>query len=302
MAAAVSPIKTILTLSPRDIVIDEMVMSRVRVDMDVIRNYADAMERGEEFPPITVFYDLQRDERVLAAGFHRLPAHRRAKPNDPIKAEQVLGTREDARWFSIADNQRHGLQRTNEDKHKATRIALLHPKGQEMSDRNIAKYVGVSHTTVKNIRKELEKKGYLEKAVFRRGADGRLYNVTKIGKHVIESSTCSDCAHYNELDCMIEGETREPDHRACEEFYPAPPPEPEKEEKEDAYDPRSELEYIPKEVRHRVSRRKPGVYIEVPLSRTNIDLAAVEIRHFFGDSYCLALGQALLKLIRESRE
>lgn len=45
---------------------------------------------------------------------------------------------------------------TKADKRKAIRQTLLHPHGRYLSDRFIAKHVGVHHGTVGRIRRELE--------------------------------------------------------------------------------------------------------------------------------------------------
>lgn len=266
--------------------------------MKVVAEYAEAMERGDRFPPIIVFYDRKRNIYFVADGFHRLLAHLRARTNDRIQAEMRLGTEQDALWFSVTANTVHGLQRTGDDKRRAVELALLHPNGKSLSDRKIADHVDVSHPMVQRIRKSLEDAGKLEKCDFRIGADGRTY---KINRKPPTECVCADCGHYKSPKCLIEGEMREPTYPACEDFIMIPPPELEM-KVEEAYDPRSEREYVPTEIRHRVSRRPPGEYIAVPLSRTNADLAAVEIRHFFDETYAEALGQALLRLVRESTD
>lgn len=50
---------------------------------------------------------------------------------------------------------RHGLRRTNEDKQRAVQAALRHPKSTNLSDREIARHVGVDHQTVANWRSRL---------------------------------------------------------------------------------------------------------------------------------------------------
>ena len=286
------------SIDPKIIRVDLGTQVRKGYNEETIVEYGEAMEAGAVFPPLTVFFDLVLAIYILADGFHRLIAHLRVRPNDPIIVEQYLGTVEDARWFSIGSNKTHGLKRTNEDKRNATEMALLHPNGAGMSDGLIAEHVGVSQPCVSKMRKELITTGRLITVMSRVGKDGRIYDMSNRDQKV-EEPCCADCDHYREPRCLIEGETREPDQPACKEFDPKPSPEPEKERTEKAVDPRSEREYVPKEIRRRISRRKPGEYIEVPLSKTNTDLAAVEIRHFFDENYLAALVQSALKLLKD---
>jgi len=286
---------TVVMLRPQDIVFSDVIQSRVRTNPEVVSEYAEAMERGDRFPPIVVFFNILLNIYYVADGFHRLLAHRRARPNDPIQVKHHLGTEQDALWFSVAANQIHGLQRTNDDKRKAVESALLHPNGRPLSDRKIADYVGVSHPMVQRVRKALEHAGKLEKCLSRTGADGRVYNIKPQAECV-----CADCAHYTQSECMIEGIERPSNNPACEEFWQAQPSEPDTvEDVEPEIDSIDTRIYVPKEIRHRPHRRKPGEYIEVPLLKTDVEYAAWMIRRYFDDNYASALGQALLKQVRE---
>ena len=79
------------------------------------------------------------------------------------------------------DAQPPATRRTNKDKRKAVIQALLHPMGTAMSDHNIAKHVGVCHTTVSNIRKELESTARIGQSTLRAGQDGRTIDTARIG-------------------------------------------------------------------------------------------------------------------------
>ncbi len=50
-------------------------------------------------------------------------------------------------------------RRTNADKRNAVKLVLLHPYGRDLSDRQIAKHVGVDHVTVGRVRRELNRSG-----------------------------------------------------------------------------------------------------------------------------------------------
>jgi len=276
----------------------------------VIAEYADAMEQGDEFPPILVFYDEARNEFILADGFHRYAAHMRARPNDPILAEQRIGTVEDAFWASLAANQSHGLRRTNADKRNVIKRALLHSKGYEMSDRHIAKYLGVDHKTVSATRYEIESGGEIPHLNFREGLDGKSYPlITKeICKEVKPSSpeSCSNCLNFmdSQGECLVDGSQRTPWTQACEEFEMIPP-EPERRDLENIPDFPDEYEEVElnKEPKNKNPvRYKPRntVCVDIPLD--NPQMAAAELRSVFSDDYLEECFIAVRTLSRMSHD
>lgn len=130
---------------------------RAEVRIDIVEEYAEEMRQGAVFPPVVVFFD--GTEYWLADGFHRLAAALRARPSEPLETEVIQGTQSDAQWYSFSVNQTHGLRRTNEDKARAVKAALQHPRGASQSDREIGSHVGVTHPTVAKYRSELAASG-----------------------------------------------------------------------------------------------------------------------------------------------
>jgi len=163
-----------MKLDPKRIRIDGGTQPRAALLIDVMEDYAEQMRNGVEFPPITVFFDGK--EYWLADG---------VRPDDPIEAEVIQGTQSEAQWYSYGVNKAHGLRRTREDKERAIRAALTHPKGNELPDRRIADHVGVSPTTVGKVRKELESSvqiGQMRSRTVNRGKSRYRQNTTNIGK------------------------------------------------------------------------------------------------------------------------
>ena len=116
--------------------------------------YAADMKQGAQFPPVDVFYD--GENYWLAHGFHRRDAVD-WRGQKEIECEVHPGTLEDALWYSFGVNKtQDGMRRTNEDKQRAVKGALMHPKGKELSDHQIAEHVGVAVSTVGGWRKRLE--------------------------------------------------------------------------------------------------------------------------------------------------
>jgi transposase-like protein len=154
--------------------------ARVQTDASVVEEYAAAMNRGDTFPPIQVFHDLDTETLILVDGFHRLEAHLRAKPNADIDAIIQDGTLSDARWSSFAVNATHGLRRSAADKRRIIAEALRHEKGVKMSDRKIAEHIGVDHKTVSAVRRELEAGGEIPHLDQRQGKNGKAYEVKNV--------------------------------------------------------------------------------------------------------------------------
>ncbi|MCL2118076.1 MAG: ParB N-terminal domain-containing protein [Planctomycetaceae bacterium] len=166
-------------IDPKRIRTDLDTQARVETDASVVEEYASAMLRGDEFPPIVVFHDLDSDVLILVDGFHRLEAHMRAKPDEEMEVIIKDGTLSDARWASFTVNATHGLRRSAADKRRIIAEALRHEKGVKMSDRQIAGHVGVDHKTVAAVRRELMTGGEIPHVHCREGKDGKAYAVKK---------------------------------------------------------------------------------------------------------------------------
>jgi transposase-like protein len=154
-----------------EIRLDGGTQPRSALDFTAIDDYAEAMAAGVKFPPVVVFHD--GEHYWLADGFHRLKAAF-ASGFDAIDCELRQGTLEDAQWYSFSANKTNGLRRTNEDKQRAVKSALLHPRAAELSNCAIAKHVGVDEATVRNWRTRLAASSEIPKidtrTVSRRGS------------------------------------------------------------------------------------------------------------------------------------
>ncbi len=208
-------------IDPKRIRTDLGTQMRVAMNAEVVREYAEQLQAGTVFPPLRAYFDEPNDLIILADGFHRLAAHKSIRPNDPILVELILGTIEDAQWESIGANKDHGLRRTNEDKRNAVKQALLHRNTIDMSNVKVAEHVGVSHTTVQNIRRELESTCKICKSTARTGKDGRTINTARIGFGKTPpppDATCIKCVCYQNDHCTNDNTRKIPWNPACEDF------------------------------------------------------------------------------------
>jgi hypothetical protein len=141
-------------LSMSRIVVDHELQSRVETHAEYQQDFADAMLRGDEFPPVTTFFD--GSVYWLADGFHRFGARRIAAETDVrfelIKAEVRTGTRDDARIFSAGANQKFSIPRTKEDVRKAVEMLLGYPEWIGATAVAISKHCGVSAGTAIKVR------------------------------------------------------------------------------------------------------------------------------------------------------
>jgi hypothetical protein len=162
---------------------------RAGLDEATVGAYAEALERGDQLPPIAVMYDGKA--YWLFDGFHRVEALKRTgwKQFDAIVES---GTQQDAQWRSYSVNAAHGLPRTQADKRRAIRAALLHPQGANKSDREIARHISVDGKTVATVRAELEATAEIRSQATRTGGDGRTINTANIGGEPAADSPSPD--------------------------------------------------------------------------------------------------------------
>ena len=131
---------------------------RASLDPFVVDEYAQAMQAGATFPPVSIFYDGSC--YWLADGFHRLSA---AMQLNRVEVEAAIrqGTRRDAVLFSAGANAGHGLRRTNADKVRAVNTLLSDPEWLLWSDSEIARRCGVAQSFVWKLR-QMQPSSYLK--------------------------------------------------------------------------------------------------------------------------------------------
>ncbi|MDD3586772.1 MAG: hypothetical protein PHQ75_06275, partial [Thermoguttaceae bacterium] len=254
------------------------------------------MKRGDEFPPVVVFWDGAHEEYVLADGFHRMEALKRINSTAFVPAQVKLGTEMDARWYAICANKDNGLRRSNADKRRAVELALLHPRGAKMSNRLIARFLGVSEFLIRDIRKQLESTAILSQSTLRIGADGREIDTSNIGESQVnfEDKTCLECKWYRNGRCMYSADYKEPEEPACEEFCQLVITEPE------PVPDRSNVKILenwgdktPKRKNLHAYQSRDSITIKVP---KKVMLAAVELRHVYGQEWLDDLGIYIINM------
>jgi len=158
--------------------IDGGTQARLAVDYEVVAEYAEHMQDGDEFPPIVVFYDGAT--HWLADGFHRYFATKDIGKKN-IAAEVREGSQDDAILFAYAANGRRGLSLSAADKRNIVDRMLKHPKWSKWSNAEIARHVGVSMMTVGRIKKALEPQAETKRTYSKNGQEVQM-ETKNIGK------------------------------------------------------------------------------------------------------------------------
>jgi len=141
--------------------------SRVKLDEEVIADYAEKMQAGVKFPPVKVYTDGINN--YLADGFHRYFAVKKIGKTS-IDAVVVSGTLRDAILYSVSVNDDHGLRRTNEDKRNSVMKLIDDFEWGAWSDSEIARACKVSQPFVSSLRK-----GSAPEVVKYKGKDGAVH-------------------------------------------------------------------------------------------------------------------------------
>lgn len=130
------------------------------LDPEQVALYAELMLAGVKFPAIRCRQE-GKNKYWLWDGYHRLAAVRKAGFKD-IEVWAEPGTLQQAIWDSYSANATCGFPRTTQQKQEAIIKALKHPRGQSQSTRDIAKHVGVHHSTVAAWKMRLERGDVVE--------------------------------------------------------------------------------------------------------------------------------------------
>lgn len=142
--------------------------ARVKTNDDAIESYAEEMQRGAVFPPISVYFD--GTTHWLADGFHRfLATKRNGRP--AITAEVQPGGRVEALRHALGANALNGVYRTNGDKRNAVEIAL--EEWPELANTVIADICKVSAELARSCRQQMQQAGRIPRMTVVTGRDGK---------------------------------------------------------------------------------------------------------------------------------
>ena len=131
----------ILMMPLHKITVDLTISARAALPSATIEEYAEAIRRGEEMPPVVGF--RSGDTTWIADGFLRHAAYLAAgRSSMPIEV-RVGGWRE-ARMYAAGANSRHALQRTAACKRLAVLVVISDEEGRKWTQKQVASYCNVS--------------------------------------------------------------------------------------------------------------------------------------------------------------
>lgn len=159
-----------------DIDIDQSPHVRFDVRDDVVAEYAERYKERQPMPPVDVFKVPGIKPYLLADGLHRTKAQLMLNRKG-IEAEIHTGTMDDCIAFALLANSKHGLRRSNADKHHCAKLALK--QWPDKSDRTLAAMAGVSHPYIATVRSEMVTQKAIAEISQREGADGKTYPPSK---------------------------------------------------------------------------------------------------------------------------
>ena len=137
-----------MILKINDIIPDSEINQRVEgIDLMFVAEYAEAMERGDKFPPIKACYDGEK--YFVWDGFHRVEAAKLASIGT-VEVDVQEGTRDDAIELACSANADLGNHRSNATKRRQVETMLR--RKSDWSDRQLARWCKVSHEFVRKLR------------------------------------------------------------------------------------------------------------------------------------------------------
>lgn len=163
--------------------IDGDTQLREETRTDIVQAYAEDMQAGDIFPPITVFND--GISNWLADGYHRYFAVQACGLGE-ITAHVRQGTRRDALLYAAEANRKHGLSFSNKDKRRIVTLFLNDREWSQWSDREIARRCGVSNTFVSSQRAQLSTVDSEMRTYTTRHGTQATMNVARIGNDPYE--------------------------------------------------------------------------------------------------------------------
>jgi ParB-like chromosome segregation protein Spo0J len=176
-----------------EIRIDGGTQPRKEINYEIVKEYAEHMREGTQFPPVIVFFDGA--EYWLADGFHRYHATK-SNSTASIEAEIKEGSLDDAILYALGANAKHGLTMSSEDKRRAIQTMLNHLKWKEWTNAEIARHIGVSAMTVTRVKTAMAtEETTVKKYINKHGQEGQI-NTTKLKTKA--KSTKPDVTSYDD--------------------------------------------------------------------------------------------------------
>lgn len=166
------------SILPKNLVLDKKCQLRADIRKTTVQDYADVLEESMEkdepwpFPPLVVFWQAGSGH-IVADGWHRTLAAKKAKWNKEIPCEVHHGGLRAAILFAASANSVHGIRRSNEDKRRAILAILKDREWRKWATNEIARRCNVSQGLVEIVRRHEGGAADPKERLYFRG-DGRI--------------------------------------------------------------------------------------------------------------------------------
>jgi hypothetical protein len=188
------PATQIEELVLNDLLLDQALQVRRKLDQGTIAKYASAYKAGTALPPIKVAMVDGRVPTVID-GWHRIAALKRLNQIRVMAEVIPQVSRQEALWLAAEANLRHGLPLTNAEVKNVFRAymkARKHIKkgGRLKPLREIGRYLGKSHHTIANWMKKMFPKTYEQYQYDEAGKGKGGLNPSGVGRVETPLETC----------------------------------------------------------------------------------------------------------------
>jgi hypothetical protein len=164
------------------------VQPRVALHYPAVESYCEAIRRGDELPPVRVFFDGKTN--WLTRGFHRLEAYK-LHGSTTIPADVRNGSFQEAILDATESNGDHGLERTQEDLARAIQMTkrVTLELGQKWTQEEIAKHCHCTQQRVSQVLANTRASKLPERAEKRAAVERALADSPKASAREIAAST-----------------------------------------------------------------------------------------------------------------
>ena len=155
------------------------VQPRLKTDENIVKEYAERIEAGDDLPKIVVFFD--GTTYWLAEGFHRLAAYKKARPQaDRVHRHRRHQGRRSVGAFNPTRRTACAAERGQE---RAVEMALEHPNGKVCPAGKSPSWSACRPRWWRSIGRRSKRLPTVDSRRSERAATGRTIKVGKIGKN-----------------------------------------------------------------------------------------------------------------------
>lgn len=139
-------------INPFSLDASDGIQTRADLNERSVAAYAEAMRRGDEFPPALVY--VVEGKARLVDGFHRHLASMESidETKRPFRVEVRIAILKEAMTAALTTNTKHGTRLTQRDNENRLKMACAEPELRAYSNRKLADFLGVDRNWIQRQR------------------------------------------------------------------------------------------------------------------------------------------------------